>query len=243
MGAAFVTGGGRGIGRATAIALARAGWDVAVSWNTRSTEARDVVEQIGALGRRGVSVQLTLGDRSSARAALRQVTASLGGLDLLVNNAAMLVQKPWHAISDTEWDEMFAVNLRGVFQLCQEAFPLLETRGGAIINLTSVGGQIGGTLAMHYAASKAGIISLTRSLARVGAPRIRVNAVSPGLIVTEMTAGELQSEGAKAKVQQIPAGRVGEPEDVASTIVFLASPGASYITGQVVGVNGGSHFG
>jgi acetoacetyl-CoA reductase/3-oxoacyl-[acyl-carrier protein] reductase len=240
---ALVTGGGRGIGRATALSLAEAGWDVAISWNSREAEAKEVVARIKESGRQAVAVQLALGMRESARDAVAAAHDGLGGLDLLVNNAGMLLQKPWRTISDAEWDETLAVNLRGVFQLCQEAFPLLEESSGSIVNVSSVGGQTGGTLAMHYAASKAAVISLTRSLARVGAPRIRVNAVAPGLIETEMTAAERASEGAAAKLQQIPAARVGSPEEVANAIVFLASPAATYITGQIIGVNGGLYFG
>ncbi len=240
---ALVTGGGRGIGRATALALANAGWDVAITWHGREGEASEVVRRIQATGRAAMSVRLALGVRESARTAVGEVQDALGGLDLLVNNAGMLVQKPWRTITDDEWDETLAVNLRGVFQLCQEAFPLLEQSAGTIVNVSSVGGQTGGTLAMHYAASKAAIISLTRSLARAGAPRIRVNAIAPGLIETEMTAGERASEGAQAKLQQILAGRVGTPEEVADTIVFLASPAAAYITGQIIGVNGGAYLG
>jgi acetoacetyl-CoA reductase/3-oxoacyl-[acyl-carrier protein] reductase len=186
---------------------------------------------------------MRLGVRESARETAGAVGKVWGGIDLLVNNAGMLIQRPWRTITDAEWDETLAVNLRGVFQLCQEAFPLLEDSAGVIVNVSSVGGQTGGTLAMHYAASKAAIISLTRSLARVGAPRVRVNAVAPGLIETEMTAAERASESATAKLQQIPARRWGSPEEVASTIVFLASPAAAYITGQVIGVNGGLYLG
>lgn len=237
---AIVTGGGRGIGRATALALAAAGWDVLVTWHRDGDSAEATVRQIAATGRRAHSTSYTLGDRTSARALVAHVERQWGGLDLLVNNAGALVQKPWLTISDAEWDDMLAINLRGVFQLCQEAFPLLQTSSGSIVNVSSIGGQTGGTLAMHYAASKAGVISLTRSLARVGAPAVRCNAVAPGLIETEMTREERASAAAVTKLAQIPAGRVGLPEEVAGAIVFLASPAAAYISGQVLSINGGA---
>lgn len=237
---AIVTGGGRGIGRATALALAAAGWDVLVTWHRDRDSAEATVRQIASTGRRADSTSYTLGDRASARALVAHVEQLWGGLDLLVNNAGGLVQKPWLTISDAEWDDMLAINLRGVFQLCQEAFPLLQTSSGSIVNVSSIGGQTGGTLAMHYAASKAGVISLTRSLARVGAPAVRCNAVAPGLIETEMTQEERASAAAATKLAQIPAGRVGLPEEVAGAIVFLASPAAAYISGQVLSINGGA---
>lgn len=240
---ALVTGGGRGIGLATSVALARAGWDVALTWHRREADARAAAEAVTALGRAALCLPYAQGERASARRVVEGVRDAWGRLDLLVNNAGMLEQKPWTSITDAEWDETLGVNLRGVFQLCQEAWPLLEAAGGAVVNVSSVGGQTGGTLAMHYAASKAALISLTRSLARAGAPHVRVNAVAPGLVATEMTAGERAGAGAAEKLRQVPLARVGEAEEIAAAIVFLASPGASYITGQVLGVNGGFHLG
>lgn len=240
---ALVTGGGRGIGRATAIALAKEGWDVAVTWKDRQGPADTVVAEIEREGRRGMALQLTLGQRASARAAAAAMVGRWGGIDLLVNNAGVLEQKPWETITDDDWDSMFASNVKGVFQLSQECFPSLREHSGSLINVSSVGGQIGGTLAMHYAASKAAIISMTRSLARLGAPKVRVNAVAPGLIETEMTAAERSNEGAAAKLQTILAGRAGTASEVADVIAFLASPKAAYVTGQIIGVNGGAYLG
>lgn len=243
MSVALVTGGSRGIGRAAALALAAAGWDVALSWKDREDAAQSVVAAIRDMGRESLALPLDLGKRDSARGAVKVVDRELGRLDLLVNNAGMLVQKPWLTITDGEWDQMFAVNVRGVFQMCQESFPALKQSSGSIVNISSIGGQTGGALAMHYSATKAALISMTRSLARVGAPNVRVNAIAPGLIDTEMTAAERAGEGAAAKLQSILAGRVGTPEEVAAVVVFLASPAASYITGQIIGVNGGAYFG
>ncbi len=176
--------------------------------------------------------------------ALGRCLDELGRLDALVNSAGLLQQKPFLTLTDDDWDRTMAVNLKGAFLCCQEALPiLLRQGGGAIVNLASVGGQIGGSLAVHYAASKAGIISLTRSLARVSAPSVRVNCIAPGLIDTEMTAAEIASEAGQAKVKSLLLQRPGEAREVARAAVFLATSESSYVTGQVLNVNGGQYLG
>ena len=173
-------------------------------------------------------------------------TKAFGRIDLLVNNAGILEQKPFHTITEHDWDTMMAVNLKGVFLCSQEAMLVMARQGGgSIVNISSSGGQLGGMLAVHYAASKAGVISLTRSLARVGAGhRVRVNCVTPGLILTEMSQKEIQSEAGQQKInQQIPMRRAGSVEEVANAVAFLASDESSYITGQTINVNGGLYMG
>lgn len=241
---ALVTGSSRGIGRAIALALAQAGMDVAVTFRERSAEAAAVAGEIRERGRRALAVQLDVSSRQSVRRAFARCLEELGGLDALVNSAGVLQQKPFLSLTDEDWDRTLAVNLTGTFLCCQEGLPILLDRGGgAIVNIASVGGQIGGSLAVHYAASKAGVISLTRSLARVGAPSVRVNCVAPGLIDTEMTRAEIATEAGKAKVGTLLLQRPGEAREVARAALFLATDESSYVTGQVLNVNGGQYLG
>jgi NAD(P)-dependent dehydrogenase (short-subunit alcohol dehydrogenase family) len=180
------------------------------------------------------------------RQLISTVTEKFGRIDVLVNNAGILQQKPFNTITDEDWDTMLATNLKSVFLCSQEIMPvMLRQGGGSIINISSSGGQLGGMLAVHYAASKAGVIALTRSLARVGAPDgIRVNCVAPGLIETEMTTKEIASpEGLQKIEQQILLRRPGRVEEVAAAVAFLVSDKAAYITGHTLNVNGGLYMG
>jgi acetoacetyl-CoA reductase/3-oxoacyl-[acyl-carrier protein] reductase len=242
--AALVTGSSRGIGKAIAVAFARAGADVAVTYNERSEEARAVADEIRSLGGEAISLALDVSCRESIVKAIAQVMDAFGRIDILVNNAGVLQQKPFLTIDDQDWQWVMDVNLKGAFICSQEVFPVMKNQGrGRIINLASSGGQLGGTLAVHYSASKAGVISLTKSLARIGAPDILVNCISPGLIETEMTAAEIASAEGHEKVRQIPLGRPGLVEEIADLAVFLASGQSSYITGQTINVNGGLYLG
>jgi len=240
---ALVTGGGRGIGRAIALAFAGAGADVAVCYRERRDPAEAVVAEIKALGRRALAVKADVANRADVQAMVRAAREQLGGVDVLVNNAGVLQQKPFAQITDQDWDHALDVNLKGAFICSQELLPIMEERGGGrMINLASSGGQLGGPLAVHYSASKAGVISLTRSLARIAAPRVTVNCIAAGLIETEMTTEEIASEGGQAKLSAIPLQRAGTPADVASAALFLACS-ADYITGQTINVNGGLYLG
>jgi 3-oxoacyl-[acyl-carrier protein] reductase len=239
---AIITGGGRGIGRAIALALAQRKIDVVVTYLTRRDCCEQTAADVRALGREALVVQADVTQRESVRQLVSTVTEKFGRIDVLVNNAGILQQKPFNTITDEDWDTMLATNLKGVFLCSQETMPVMVRQGGgSIINLSSSGGQLGGMLAVHYGVSKAGVISLTR----VGAPDgIRVNCVTPGLIETEMSQKEIHSEVGQQKIsQQIPLRRAGQVEEVATAVVFLASEESAYITGQSINVNGGLYMG
>ena len=239
---ALVTGGSRGIGQAIAVRLAAAGADVAIGFRERERDALDTVSRIEALGRRALAIRCDVSVREDVRAMVAAAVEALGGIDTLVNSAGQLQQKPFRELTDDDWDRTLAVNLKGTFLCCQESEASLRLQPrGAVVNLASSGGQLGGPLAVHYSASKAGVISLTRSLARILAPDITVNCISPGLIDTDMTRAEIASDGGQEKIRAIPAERPGTADEVAQAAVFLA--GAAYITGHTLNVNGGIYLG
>ncbi len=243
---AIITGGGRGIGRAITLALAQRKIDVVVTYLTRRDGCEQTAADVRAAGCEALAVQADVTQRESVRRLVSTVTERFGRIDVLVNNAGILQQKPFNTITDEDWDTMLATNLKGVFLCSQEIMPVMARQGGGtIINISSSGGQLGGMLAVHYAVSKAGVISLTRSLARVGAPdRIRVNCVTPGLIETEMSEKEIRSEVGQRKIsREIPLRRAGLAGEVAGAVVFLATDESAYITGQSINVNGGLYMG
>lgn len=242
---ALVSGSSRGIGRGIAERFAREGALVAVTWHQREQAAQAVVEAIEKEGGCAHALQLDVTVRASVRRAISATIERFGRLDVLVHNAGFLEQKPFATISDEDWDYTFAANLKSAFLFAQEIRPHFEARrAGNLIHLASIGGQTGGIKAPHYAAAKAGLISLTRSLAKLYAPfGVRVNAISPGFIATDMVADIMTRESEDAILATIPLHRIGLPEDVAGAAVFLASNDADYVTGQVLNVNGGSYLG
>ena len=242
---ALVTGGSRGIGRAISLALAKAGALVALSYKNKRELAKIVERSINDTGGKALALKMVLEDRNSIINAVAEVKRRLGHIDILVNNAAISQEKPFDTITDTDWDYMLAVNLRGPFACCQSVLPDMIANGfGRIINITSIGGQWGGFNQVHYAAAKAGLISLTRSLSRIySSAGITTNAVAPGLVASDMSANELNTDAGKDKVRNIPMGRIASAEEIASVVVFLSSDAASYITGQTINVNGGMYFG
>ena len=241
---AFVTGGSRGIGRAIALALADAGARVALTFHQNEALATEVVSAIRARAGEAVALPMAVEERASVRRAVGEARRRLGPIGILVNNAAMAQEKPFADLTDADWDAVLGVNLRGAFACAQEVLPdMRAAHWGRIVNLSSIGGQWGGMNQVHYASAKAGLIALTRSLARLySAEGITANAVAPGLVATDMTAAELGSDAGRAKVAAIPAGRIGTVEEIASIVAFLASEGASYVTGQTVSANGGMLF-
>ena len=231
---ALVTGASRGIGQAAAFALAGAGADIAVSYRHREAQALETVRDIERLGRRAIPVRADVSLATEVADMVAVIEADLGQVDILVNNAGIVSAKPLPEISETDWDEMLAVNLKSAFLVIQRVLPGMRARRwGRIINLSSVAAQTGGATAPHYAASKAGLLGLTHSYARqLVKEGITVNAIAPALIETEMVTGNLN-----ATPMMIPVGRFGTPDEVAAVVVLLARDG--YITGQTINVNGG----
>lgn len=242
---ALVTGGSRGIGRAIAVALARDGVFVALTYNSNRSLADGVVGEIAATGGAAAAYCMKVEERESVRSVIGEVRSAAGAVDILVNNAAVAQEKPFGEITDGDWDRVMGVNLRGAFACSQEVLPDMVRKGwGRVINITSIGGQWGGVNQVHYAVSKAGLIGLTRSLAKVyGRNGITANAVAPGLVDTDMTARELKSQAGLEKVKNIPIGRISTCAEVADAVCFLASERAGSITGQTINVNGGMYFG
>ena len=225
---ALVTGASRGIGRAIAIALARAGADIVINYRTRLEPALEL--QIGELGPRALPIQADV----STPAGVESLIAAAGPVDILVNNAGIARPQPVEEITEQDWDELIDVNLKSCFLMTQAVLPAMRSRKwGRIINISSVAAQTGGVVGPHYAASKAGMLGLTRFYAnRFAQEGITVNAIAPALIATDMVAAN-----PNARPDLIPVGRFGEPDEVAEVAVLLARN--SYINGQTINVNGG----
>jgi 3-oxoacyl-[acyl-carrier protein] reductase len=238
----LVTGASRGIGRVIAETLAAAGATVVVGARD-ATRLDDVVRAVAAAGGRAEAVALDVADKASVEAAMGGLLGRHGRLDVLVNNAGITRDNLFLRMKAEEWGEVLATNLTGAFFCTQLALkPMLRQRSGRIVNVTSVVGLTGNAGQANYAASKAGLVGLTKSVAREVASRgITVNAVAPGFIETDMTAA-MTEKAKEAVLSAIPLGRVGEARDVAAAVAFLASDEAGYITGQVLAVDGGFHM-
>jgi 3-oxoacyl-[acyl-carrier protein] reductase len=241
--AALVTGASRGIGRAIAISLAEAGADVAVNYSGSEQAAEEVVRQIESLGRRAFKVKADVASSAQVEEMVKQVLDQFGKLDILVNNAGITRDNLIMRMKEEEFDQVMNTNLKGVFN-CIKAVtrPMMKQRSGKIINISSVVGVLGNAGQANYVAAKAGVIGLTKSAARELASRnIAVNAVAPGFIETDMT-DKLTTEQREQMLQQIPAARLGKPEDIARVVRFLASDDAAYMTGQTIHVDGGMYM-
>jgi 3-oxoacyl-[acyl-carrier protein] reductase len=239
---AIVTGGSRGIGRAVCVALAQAGAHVLVNYRSNEEAANETLRLVEEAGGTGELLGFDVADPDSVDAAIKDAAKRHGHLDILVNNAGISIDQLLLRVTAKDLDATWATNINGAV-FCAKACirPMIRSRWGRIINLSSVVAESGNPGQVIYSASKAALLGMTRSLAREYASRgITVNAVAPGFIETDMTA-DLAEEAKRGILERTPLGRIGRPEEVAAAVVFLASEEASYITGQVVRVNGGMH--
>jgi len=241
---ALVTGGARGIGRACAEGFSRGGAAVVIA-DRLGPEAEATARAIQGAGGKAAAVSVDLSEMREIPRAVKDAAAAFGRIDVLVNNAGVLTEAPTPEVTEAQWDRLMTINLKAVFFVSQAVLPIMVRRGGgAIVNISSLAARVGGIASgIDYSASKSGVIGLTRSLARQYGPKgIRVNAVAPGPIMTEMT--KHWSEAVlKDFLARIPLGRLGEAEDVARVVVFLAGPGAGYLTGVTIDINGGLYMG
>jgi 3-oxoacyl-[acyl-carrier protein] reductase len=239
-----VTGASRGIGRAVAVALSGPGVEVIINYRSGKDAAEETAEAVASRGGVGHAMPFNVADGDEVKEAFKEIIKVQGRVDVLVNNAGVARDNLLALMKASEWDEVLGTNLRSVF-LCSQAVvkAMMKQRYGRIVNITSIVGVMGNPGQSNYCAAKAGIIGLTRSLARELISRnITVNAVAPGFIETDMTR-DMPEKVRESLLAQIPAGRYGAPEDVASAVEFLVSEGAGYITGQVIHVNGGMFMG
>ncbi len=240
---AIVTGGSRGIGRAIALGLAEAGADVLLTYRECRREADEVVKEIEKSGRHAIAFQMDVTDRTSVEAVARDSRA-FGPISILVNNAGVNKPTDFDKVTDADWDSIVDVNLKGPFICVQVFLPLLaQARNGSIVHIGSVSGQYGGPRTVHYAASKAGLISLAQVAARFGAQYgVRSNTVAAGIIASDMGQAGLSAASVQKAAENILLNRLGHAREVSDAVVFLASDAASYITAQTVNVNGGLYF-
>ncbi len=240
---AIVTGGSLGIGAAIARELARQGADVAINYRRHDTEAKQVVVDIEAMGRRGLAIKADVASFTDAEGMVTQVREQFGGLDILVNNAGINRDGVIWKMTEEQWDQVIEVNLKGYFNYIRAAVGTFkDQKSGKIVNVTSINGLRGKFGQTNYSASKAGIIGLTKSLAReLGRAGVNVNAVAPGLIETDMMK-DAPEKVLETALAEIVLGRLGQPEEVAQVVAFLCSEAARHITGEVIKVDGGQYI-
>ena len=239
----LVTGGSRGIGKAIVLALAQAGSDIALNYSSSRKPAEEVANAVHKMGRKAICYQADVSSREQNDEMIAKVFKDYDMVNVVVNNAGITRDKSFVKMDRQMWDEVLNVNLTGPAMIIHRTIkPMIEVGWGRIINITSIVGQMGNFGQANYAAAKGGLISLTKTLAREFAKKgVTVNAVAPGFIDTDMTA-EVPAAGIEIVKQMTPMGRLGKPEEVAAAVVFLASPLASFITGEILGVNGGMYM-
>ena len=237
---ALVTGGSRGIGRAVCLELARQGARVAVNYAGNAAAAEETVKACEALGAEAFAIQADVADAAASEAMVKEVLARFGRLDILVNNAGVTRDGLMPMMKEADWDAVLDTNLKGAFHCMKAVYrPMMKQKYGRIVNLSSIVGLRGNAGQANYAASKAGLIGLTKSLAKeLAARNVTVNAVAPGFIDTDMTAA-LPEKAREAMLTTIPMGRLGQAEDVAKAVAFFAGDDSAYVTGQVLCVDGG----
>ncbi len=236
---ALVTGGARGIGEAICVQLAKDGYNIALNYNTSETEALALKKSLSTI----TDIEIFKADVSRSEQVntmFNDIERVFGGVDVLVNNAGIAQQVLFTDITDEMWQKMIGVNLTGAFNCCRRALPyMINEKYGSVINIASMWGEVGASMEVHYSAAKAGLIGLTKALAKeVGLSGITVNAVSPGVVLTDMMS-QFSEDDKKALAEETPMGTLGNAEDIALMVSYLASEKARFITGQVLSVNGG----
>lgn len=236
----LVTGASRGIGRATAELFARSGYNVLINYYASQEAAISLCAELEKEGLSVAVFRADVTDRAAVEAMVDYCVTRFGGLDVLINNAGLAQTKLFVDITEREWDEILAVNLKGVYLCTRAALRyMLPKKKGKIINISSIWGLVGGACEAHYSAAKAGVIGLTKALAKeLGPSNIQVNCIAPGAVATRMLAGYAEEELDELR-RQTPLQRLGKPEEIAACALFLASPAADFITGQVISPNGG----
>lgn len=236
----LITGSSRGIGRAAAIAFARDGFNVIINYNQSFKSAIELNEYLHSLNYSSIIIKADISNRSEVDSMFKQALDLYGSIDVLVNNAGIAQQKLFTDISEPEWDRMFNINIKGIYNCCQAVIPcMVHRKSGKIINISSMWGISGSSCEVHYSASKAAVIGFTKALAKeLGPSGINVNCIAPGVIATDMNSN-IDEISLNSLREETPLERLGSPDDVANMILFLASDKADFITGQVISVDGG----
>ncbi len=233
---ALVTGAGHRVGRAIALGLAGRGMDVAIHYNASESPAQDSARSVESLGRRASTFQANLAEHGAPSDLIARVTKAMGPLDVVINSAAVMMRTPWDAVTEREWDEMFALNLRAAFFVAQAAAISMRGRGGAIVNIADLAAYETWPAYIPHGITKAGVVQMTRALARVLGPEIRVNGVAPGAVLLPPTWTEADAKRLSATT---PLQRLGHPDDVVGAVLYLLE--ADFVTGQTLIVDGGRH--